>query len=115
MPDFSVQQLNQYRATTFRSLPGNRITSPADAIQFVNQRGFIFFWPVKGIVLPSLWVAFAGDRPVPDEHDDPVIKPGWKDDSLDKGYWYYSKYWKTSYFYLIAGNTEFLCALTQLR
>jgi len=92
MPDFSVQQLNQYRATTFRSLPGNRITSPADAIQFVNQRGFIFFWPVKGIVLPSLWVAFTGDRPVPDEHDDPGHKTWvWKDDSLDKGYWYYSK------------------------
>ncbi|HWQ46166.1 MAG TPA: hypothetical protein VN376_04825 [Longilinea sp.] len=47
---------------------------------------------MKGIVLPSLWVAFAGDRPVADEHDDPGHTTwGWKDDSLDKGYWYYSK------------------------
>lgn len=92
MNSFSVQQLNKFRLGTFRSLPGNRIASPAEAVKYVNQRGFIFFWPVKGIVLPSLWVAFTGDRPVPDEHDDPGHKIwGWKDDSLDKGYWYYSK------------------------
>jgi uncharacterized protein YcaQ len=37
-------------------------------------------------------VAAAGDRPVPDEHDDPGHKTwGWKDDGLGKRFWYYAK------------------------
>ena len=63
-----------------------------EAIKFVEERKFTFFWPVKGILLPSLWVANAGDREVPMEHDDPGHRTwGWKDDSLGKKYWYYAK------------------------
>ncbi|MSP13309.1 MAG: hypothetical protein EXR62_10185 [Chloroflexi bacterium] len=42
-----------------------------EAITYLNQRGFIFFWPIKDVVLPSLWGAVAGNRPVAAEHDDP--------------------------------------------
>jgi len=87
-----VQALLSYRARTFRSLPELRLRNHEDAIRFVNQRGFIFFWPVQGWVLPSLWVATAGDRPVADAHDDPGhICWQWKDDLLGKKVWYYAR------------------------
>lgn len=62
------------------------------AVKFVNARGFIYFWPIKGIDLPSLWIAVARDRPVADEHDDPGhVTWGWKDNALPKRLWYYAK------------------------
>jgi uncharacterized protein YcaQ len=61
-------------------------------VKFVDRRGFVYFWPIKGIDLPSLWMAVAGDRPVPNEHDDPAhVTWGWKDDALGKRIWYYAK------------------------
>lgn len=39
-----------------------------------------------------MWTATAGDRPVPNEHDDPgMVTWGWKDNSLGKRIWYYGK------------------------
>ncbi len=62
------------------------------AVEFVNERGFICFWPVSGITLPSLWAAVAGDRPVADAHDDPGhVTWGWKDSLLGARKWYYAK------------------------
>lgn len=61
-------------------------------MEYVNERGFIYFWPIKDILLPSLWVAVAGDRPVADAHDDPGhVTWGWKDSLLGKRRWYYAK------------------------
>lgn len=92
MPTLSQQRLTEYRRETFRKTPALRLKSKEDAIAFVNQRGFVFFWPIKGVTLPSLWTAVAGDRPVADEHDDPGhITWGWKDELLDKRVWYYSR------------------------
>lgn len=68
------------------------LASLEEAIEYVNQRGFIFFWPIKDCLFPSLWVAVAGDRPVPNEHDDPAhITWRWKDSMLGKDAWYYAK------------------------
>jgi hypothetical protein len=88
----SLSSLKTYRAQTFRTAPGLRIASAEEAVDFVNQRGFAFFWPIKGIDLPSLWTAAAGDRPVPDEHDDPGhVTWGWKDGLLGQRRWYYGR------------------------
>lgn len=88
----SLSALKTYRAQTFRTAPGLRIASADEAVDFVNQRGFTFFWPIKGIDLPSLWTAAAGDRPVPDEHDDPGhVTWGWKDGLLGQRRWYYGR------------------------
>lgn len=88
----SAEKLAQYRSITFKTAPGQRLLSAEQAVEFVNQRGFVFFWPIKGITLPSLWVAAAGDRPVPDEHDDPGhVTWGWKDEMLPKKVWYYAR------------------------
>ena len=84
--------IQTYRARTFRTLPGQRLTEKEQAVEWVNERGFIYFWPINGIVLPSLWVAVAGDRPVADEHDDPGhVSWGWKDSLLGGEAWYYAK------------------------
>jgi hypothetical protein len=87
-----LKKLQAHRARTFGQPPAKRLSSPAQALTFVNKRGFIYFWPIKGIDLPSLWTAVAGDRPVADAHDDPGhITWGWKDNALDKKIWYYGK------------------------
>jgi len=92
MPPISQEKLVAYRTKTHRQFPGGRIKTREEAIQFVNERGFIFFWPIQEIVLPSLWVAVAGDRPVADAHDDPGhVTWGWKDSLLGKRVWYYAK------------------------
>jgi hypothetical protein len=84
--------IRQYRHQTFRVLPGLRLQDLDQAVAFVNDRGFVHFWPISGITLPSLWVAVAGDRPVADEHDDPGhITWGWKDSLLGQRRWYYAK------------------------
>jgi hypothetical protein len=86
------QLLKKYRETTFHTLAHLRLRNADDAVDFVNEREFVFFWPIQGVLLPSLWVAAAGDRPIADDHDDPGhITWGWKDDLLDKHLWYYGR------------------------
>ena len=88
--EIDLDRLKTYRAGTFHLLP--HLSNPAQALEFVDARGFVYFWPIQGINLPSLWTATAGDRPVPNEHDDPgMITWGWKDESLGKRIWYYAK------------------------
>lgn len=90
--DQSWSLVDMHRRKTFRYHPRNRLKSSKEAIQFVNERGFTFFWPISGFEVPSLWGAVAGDRPVPNQHDDPAhITWRWKDDLLGKGVWYYAK------------------------
>ncbi|NIS82197.1 MAG: hypothetical protein GTO14_18765 [Anaerolineales bacterium] len=88
----SEDTLATYRKATFRISRGKRLKTLEDAAAFVEERGFITLWPIKGIDLPSLWKAVAGDRPVASAHDDPGhITWGWKDQMLDKRRWYYGK------------------------
>lgn len=92
MTQINLKKLQALRTRTFNLPPQKRVSSPAAALTFVNKRGFIYFWPIKGIDLPSLWISVAGDRPVADAHDDPGhITWGWKDGALDKKIWYYGK------------------------
>ncbi len=88
----AAERLEAYRSETFRTAAGLRVGSIQQAVAFVEQRGFIFFWPIRGVLLPSLWVAVAGDRPVAAEHDDPGhVTWGWKDSLLGERRWYYGK------------------------
>jgi hypothetical protein len=92
MPELSAERLQAYQRSTFRHTPRLYIKNPDQAVEFVNQRGFIFFWPFKPIRFPSLWTAAAGDRPVADAHDDPGhVTWGWKDSLLGRKRWYYAK------------------------
>jgi len=92
MPVIDVKKLHTHRIRTFNLPPSKRLASPSQALTFINKRGFIYFWPIKGIDLPNLWTAVAGDRPVASKHDDPGhITWGWKDNALNKKIWYYGK------------------------
>jgi hypothetical protein len=92
MAIIDLKRLSAYRAKAFHLPPAKPLASQSQALRFINERGFIFFWPIKGVDFPSLWTAVAGDRPVPDEHDDPAhVTWRWKDDALPKRIWYYAK------------------------
>jgi len=92
MSTLDLDKLKTHRARTFNLPPHPKLTSPAQALHFVNACGFVYFWPIKGIDFPSLWTAVAGDRPVPNEHDDPGhVTWSWKDNALDQRIWYYAK------------------------
>jgi hypothetical protein len=92
MPNIDLKQLTAHRRRTFHLPPAKPLLTPSQALRFVNERGFVYFWPIKSVDFPSLWTAVAGDRPVPDVHDDPGhITWRWKDDALPKRIWYYAK------------------------
>ncbi len=87
-----INDLEIYRRGTFRLEPERKLRDAEDAVAFVRERGFVYFWPIKGVLFPSLWAAVAGDRPVADAHDDPGhVTWGWKDNMLGKRRWYYAK------------------------
>ncbi|MBI5054888.1 MAG: hypothetical protein HZB52_16705, partial [Chloroflexi bacterium] len=88
----TLKSLTAYRAQTFHLQKTKKLKTVDDAIQFVNERGFVYFWPIKGITMPSLWAGVAGDRPVADKHDDPGhVTWRWKDSMLGQRKWYYAK------------------------
>jgi hypothetical protein len=92
MPHLDNDVLQNYRAQTYRLLPGAALSNIEDALAYLEERSFMFFWSIRGVDLPSLWTATAGDRPVAPEHDDPGhVTWGWKDELLDKRRWYYGK------------------------
>ncbi len=92
MPSIDLKRLQAHRSHTFRLSRTRRLYSQSQARKFVDERGFVYFWPVKGVDLPSLWTAVAGERPVADAHDDPGhVTWRWKDNALPKRIWYYAK------------------------
>lgn len=92
MAKITQERIDAYRRETFRSDSQHSVKDVDAAVEFVNQRGFAFFWPLKEITFPSLWTAVAGVRPVPNNHDDPGhVTWGWKDSLLGQNRWFYSK------------------------
>jgi hypothetical protein len=84
--------LEAYRRKTFRLPPHPPLRSAREAVSFVNRRGFVYFWPIQGMDMPSLWAAVAGPRPVASAHDDPAhVTWRWKDQLLGERRWYYAK------------------------
>ena len=92
MSRLELERLKAYREKTYHLAPAARVKDIESAVNFVQERSFIFFWPISGIQLPSLWAAVAGERPVADAHDDPGhVTWGWKNSMLDQRRWYYAK------------------------
>jgi hypothetical protein len=90
MTTYAFERIQAYRTETFHLR--QPLTTRDEAVAFVNQRGFAYFWPIKEVTLPSLWAAVAGARPVADEHDDAGhVTWGWKDQLLGERVWYYAK------------------------
>ena len=88
------KQIETIRSHLYRRTPARRVQTMEQAEQFVNEAGFCFFWPIKGVELPNLFQAIAGRaREVPMAHDDPDMSKcwGWKDQALGQRRWYYAK------------------------
>jgi len=86
--------VKQRRDFIYRRSPDRRLQTVADARSFVDDVGFCHFWPIKDVELSNLFHAIAGrEKDVPRHHDDADLGRcwGWKDDSLDKKWWYYGK------------------------
>ena len=114
MPAIDMKRLKAYRLRSFHLLPTIRLASPAAALDFVNERGFVYFWPISGIDLPSLWMAVAGERSVADNHDDPGhVTWGWKDTALPKKIWYYCKILRRKATIISLEIAPFFYALTE--
>jgi len=90
----TLNQIKDLRERRYRRRPELALQTVDDAIAFLDDVGFCFLFPIKGVEMPSLWDAVCGRvKPVPNEHHDPHIQKtwGWKDTSLDKRWWYYGK------------------------
>jgi hypothetical protein len=88
------EDILRIREYTYHRTPERRLQTIEDARVFVDEVGFCHFWPIKGVETPSLFHAIAGRvREVPNQHGDPDLSKcwGWKDNSLDKRWWYYGK------------------------
>ena len=94
MTILTLDEIELQREFNYHRTPERRLHTIEQARAFVEEVGFCHFWPIKDIETPNLFHAIAGRaRPVPDEHDDPDGSKcwGWKDNSLDKKWWYYGK------------------------
>jgi len=92
MHTLSTQKILAHRTRTYRCTPDQALKSYQDAVNFINERGVVYFWPIREVEMPSLWAATAGNRPVPDAHDDPGhVTWDWKDSMLRSGACYYAK------------------------
>src|SRR4030042_4539385 len=110
----TFDRVHEYRSYTYGFSPKYRVRTKEEAIQYVNERGYIYFWPINGVTLPSLWGAVAGDRPVPNEHDDPGhITWDWKDSLLGKHAWFYGKILRNKTTIISMSISPYFYALTE--
>ncbi len=82
------------REVRYRRRMNLRVTTPEQAVKFVNDVGFSFLFPIQGVEMPSLWDAIAGRvMKTTNKHSGYEIERtwGWKDESLNKKWWYYGK------------------------
>jgi len=93
MPNLTRHDIADARVARYRRRMDLRVTSPERAKEFVDDVGFCFLFPTQ-VEMPSLWDAIAG-RVVKtySSHSGYEIERtwGWKDDALNKKWWYYGK------------------------
>jgi hypothetical protein len=94
MPTLTKHDVIDRREVRYRRRMNLRVTTQEQAVEFVNDVGFAFLFPIQGVEMPSLWDAIAGRKmPTTNKHSGYEIERtwGWKDESLDKKWWYYGK------------------------
>ena len=107
------EYIQNYRKQTFFLRPELRLKSQEMALDFINQRDIIAFWPISSIPVPSLWAATAGDRPVPNDHDDPGhVTWAWKDNLLCQDHCYYGRILCHRNFFISLDKLKYLYALS---
>jgi hypothetical protein len=90
----SAEAVESWRERRYRRRPDLRLRTVEETLAFVNDVGFCFLFPERGIEVPTLWEAICGERrPVPVHHDDQALGYAWhwKDELPSRGAVYYGK------------------------
>ena len=93
-PTLTAATVAALRDHHYRRTPARRVHTRDEAVAFIGDVGFAFFWPIKGVECPNLFHAIAGRmRDVPNEHGDPDGSKcwAWKDELLGARTWFYAK------------------------
>ena len=94
MNNLTKAELLAAREARYRRRMNLRVKDQAQAVEFVNDVGFSFLFPIQKLELPSLWDAIAGRvvKTYPDHKGYEIERTwGWKDEALDQKWWYYGK------------------------
>ena len=99
MPDSTTllltpAQVESWRDERYRRRPPLRLRNSQQALQFVDDVGFCFLFPVRSFELPTLWEAICGEsRPLPMHHEDAALGHAWdwKDELPTRGLAFYGK------------------------
>jgi hypothetical protein len=94
MKALTKSDLLAVREVRYRRRMNLRLKDQQQAVEFVNDIGFSFLFPIQKLELPSLWDAIAGRvvKTYPDHKGYEIERTwGWKDEALDKKWWYYGK------------------------
>ena len=94
MKTLTKQTLLTAREARYRRRLNLRITSPEQAVKFVDDVGFCFLFPIQKVEMPSLWEAVAGRvLKTTNKHSGYEIERtwGWKDEALGRKWWFYGK------------------------
>lgn len=90
----TAEQVESWRDTRYHRRRDVRLRSSQEALRFVNEVGFCFLFPARGVEMPSLWEAVCGERrPLPMAHDDVELGYAWnwKDELPAHGLVFYGK------------------------
>jgi hypothetical protein len=88
------EQVESWRDIRYRRREQLRLHSSQQALEFVDQVGFCFLFPVRTVEMPSLWDAICGEtRPLPAGHEDVELGYAWswKDELPSRGLIFYGK------------------------
>ncbi len=91
---YTLEELEALRDLRYHRTPALRVTTEAQALQFINEVGFCYLFGDREVEIPTLWAAVCGSRrPLPDDHFDADVGRtwDWKDTLPTRGEIYYGK------------------------
>src|SRR5512143_374856 len=94
MRTLTKHDVNDRRAVRYRRRMNLRLKTKEQAVEFVNDVGFCFLFPIQGVEMPSLWDAVAGRvLKTTNKHSGYEIERtwGWKGVALGQRLWFYGK------------------------
>jgi hypothetical protein len=94
MTSLTKHTVTDRREVRYRRRMNLRVTKKEQAVEFVNDVGFCFLFPIQKMEMPSLWDAVAGRvMKTTNKHSGYEIERtwGWKDEALGQRVWFYGK------------------------
>ena len=94
MTSLTKHTVTDRREVRYRRRMNLRVTNKEQAVEFVNDVGFCFLFPIQKVEMPSLWDAVAGRvMKTTNKHSGYEIERtwGWKDEALGQRVWFYGK------------------------